>query len=707
MNAFLRGWWSVALVALFATALALAGCGSNQANGYDGGSDGQAHGDAGGDSSQFFGGDASHGLTIQPANPTLNVSGPGVTLQFHAFLTGSMVPAQATWTIDVADIGTIDSNGLFTATGMLGGPTMVTAQVGNLMATTTLTVHLALVDNPGNIDPGTQGQLMGGGMADPGFKWLYPYNETVFARAIAPPLLQAGGTDFDAAYLHISFSGLDYQGFYGPANPARVAISPALWKTITLSAGAADAVQVQLTKIKSGMVTGPISETWTIAQGSLRGTVYYNSYNSQLAGNTGAIMSVRPGQAAQVIIAGCRVCHTVSANGSTLVAANEPTNGTATDRVWDLTNNLATLYDAPNREWAFGALSPDGSKFLRYGAVPDSQMQGAPWSPNVRGLGQHGDLPSALFDPKTGASIPAPGLDGQSMHMMMPIFSPDGKMVAFNHYDTGQGQTVAVMDFDNATNTFSNLRDVATVPMKYLGWPAFTPDDKFLFFAAGTNIEYDTVSDDTSVIPQPTSDIYIAHIPTATNVPADWLNGKANGTYYLPFGEQAEGHLNYEPTILPLAVGGYYWVVFTSRREYGNTLNDPDPYNLNAQPGSRKKLWVAAIDMEQAEHPYTMAVDITHPAFYLDGQELSAGNMRGFWVLDPCKANGATCETGDECCGGFCRQTTGPDGGQEFTCVPPSGCAQESEKCMTDADCCGASTGTRCIAGYCSSNVAK
>ena len=33
-----------------------------------------------------------------------------------------------------------------------------------------------------------------------------------------------------------------------------------------------------------------------------------------------------------------------------------------------------------------------------------------------------------------------------------------------------------------------------------------------------------------------------------------------------------EAHLNYEPTILPIAIGGYYWVVFTSRRCYGNTL---------------------------------------------------------------------------------------------------------------------------------------
>ena len=676
-----------------------AGCGSSK-NGYGSPGGDDAGDDSGDAKGPGFGEGGMNGLTISPQNPVLPVSMPGTTLQFKALVNGTP-DSTAAWTIDVADIGTIDATGLFTASALVGGPTHVAARVGQLTGSTVLTVKLTLTDNPGNVDPGTQGKLNAGGNADPSFHWLYPYDHTVFPRGIDPPSLQVGGTAPDAMLLHVSFGGLDYKGYYGASNPGRIALSPQLWKTISLSATGSDDVQVSVTKTSGGQVTGPTTEHWTIAQGSLRGTVYYNSYNSVLAGNTGAVMSVRPGQNAKVVVAGCRVCHTVSADGSTLVAANEVPNTTATDRVWDLKNNLATLYDAPNREWAFGALYPDGSKFLRFGVVPDTGMAGAGWAPNVRGLGQFGDLPSVLFDPKSGAQIPAPGLDGTGMHMMMPIFSPDGKMTAFNHYDGGQGHSVAVMDFDPKTNTFSNLRDVASNPNAYLGWPAFTPDDKFVFYAAGTNIEYDTVSDDTTVIPNPKSDLAISHVATMTVAPADQLNGVLGGTYYLPFGEAAEGHLNYEPTILPEAVGGYFWVVFTTRREYGNTLNDPDPYNLNAQPGARKKLWVAAVDIENPEHPYTKAQDLTHPAFYLDGQELASGNMRGFWALDPCKANGNDCMTGDECCSGFCRQSTGPDGGVSFTCVPPMGCANEGEKCMTSADCCGAQSGTTCIAGYC------
>ena len=258
------------------------------------------------------------------------------------------------------------------------------------------------------------------------------------------------------------------------------------------------------------------------------------------------------------------------------------------------------------------------------------------------------------------------------------------------------------MDFNSATNTFSNLRDVATLPANlYAGWPTFTPDDKYLFFAGGTDPEYDTLSDSPPNPPEPTSNIYIAHIPSATIATADMLNGINNGMSYLPFPDDV--NLNYEPTILPVASGGYYWVVFTTRRNYGNTING-DPYaGAAGAPSPRKKLWVAAISIAITggeSTPPTMATDITHPPFYLDGQELTPGNMRAFWALDPCAQNGTGCQAGDQCCSGFCRQTT-EGGGVAFVCVPPAGCAQANEKCTTAADCCGAAQGYQCINGFC------
>ena len=96
--------------------------------------------------------------------------------------------------------------------------------------------------------------------------------------------------------------------------------------------------------------------------------------------------------------------------------------------------------------------------------------------------------------------------------------------------------------------------------------------------------------------------------------------------------------LNYEPTVNPIASGGYAWVVFTSRRMYGNVAQ-LDPWSersaqlpVAATQVTDKKLWVAAIDLNAPP-----GTDPSHPAFYLPAQELLAGNSRGFWTVDACK----------------------------------------------------------------------
>ena len=143
----------------------------------------------------------------------------------------------------------------------------------------------------------------------------------------------------------------------------------------------------------------------------------------------------------------------------------------------------------------------------------------------------------------------------------------------------------------------------------------------------------------------------------------------------------------------PVPSGGYYWVVFTSRRIYGNLLNGK-PFGNTGDGTPQKKLWVAAIDINGV-----VGTDPSHAAFYLPGQELGAGNSRGFWVVDPCKANGNSCESGDECCNGFCRKD--PDGGA-LVCQdkpPLTTCVQEFEKCTVDGYCCDPKQ--KCIAGKC------
>jgi hypothetical protein len=151
--------------------------------------------------------------------------------------------------------------------------------------------------------------------------------------------------------------------------------------------------------------------------------------------------------------------------------------------------------------------------------------------------------------------------------------------------------------------------------------------------------------------------------------------------------------MNYEPNVLPVAVGGYYWVIFDSRRAYGNTIapggmleDMQDPWGSDSKPSLRKKLWIAAIDVDHMGEP-----DPSHPAFYLPGQELEGGNMRAFAAMAPCQPDGGACESGSDCCGGFCRQTSaGADGQPMLVCVPPpmNTCSQTDEACVTSDNCC-------------------
>ncbi len=520
-----------------------------------------------------------------------------------------------------------------------------------------------IVENPGNLPPDIQTTLETGGNADPNFKWLYPYDKTVFPRGLLPPLLQFDGTPPEALLVHVTFAGMDYKGFFGPSNPGRVRLPDASWKAITLAAQAGDVVKVNVTKLSGGQAANAPQETWTIAPGSIRGTIYYETYNSKLAGAVG-IMKISPGTAQpSVIKTGCgNVCHTASADGSTLVAATTFPFGSAS---YDLKNNAAVMNASGTNQFVYGGIYPDGSFVV-------SSTNYRTW------LGG----PSRLYDTKTGQAIAAPTWDGVITNGGNPAFSPDGKWIAFNHQDTGGGHVLAAMQFDRPTNTFSNLQDVASDPARFLGWPAFTPDSKWIIYHAGSSNVYETDNG-------ATADLFVTNTQSHVVTRLNQLDGyAANGATYLPANDP---NLSFAPTVLPVAVGGYFWAVFTSHRSYGNVF--PTQKN-NDQDG---QLWVSAIDLSPTE-----GVDPSHPAFYLDGQEDVADNLRGFWVLDPCKADGTACTGGDECCGGYCQQ----DGNGNFVCSPTSnGCSHDLDKCTTAADCCDATS--QCINGHCAQTIPK
>jgi hypothetical protein len=706
------------LVLALAVAAVIAACGNDGAgsgftppgpNFGDGGPPAPPFADAGGPD------DAGRTLTIQPNNPVLTVNGPGQTLQFTAFLSGEGAdggPVAAVWNLDTAQLGTIDNNGLFTFTGAVGGVAAVMAAAGGAQGQTSLTVRLQLSENPGNVDAATQARLRAGGAADPAFAWLYPYDQTVFPRGLAAPLLQFAGTPTTAYRLVVKSKLLDYEGFFAGASPARLDMGQALWRTITLSAQALDPVSVEVTKAAASAdggvdVTGPIKETWTIAQGSLRGMVYYNSYDSLIArgdagaGNDmGAVMRIRPNAPIpEVFIGGaqkgsCTVCHTVSANGAVMAASVGHTFDGTYRVSADASSPTGPMATGPDNRYSFAALSPDGklaltcgSQTLDAGLADGGRPGSTEFGPNLVSMTAEQD--SVLYNAEDGGVVLASVLDGGVKKAMMPAFSPDGQKVAFGHWEVGRGRTLSVLDFNAQTNAFSNLVEIVRETNGFVGWPSFLPDGKAFLYQLADR-------DDHATWRGGSAELFSVDLATKNVTKLRLLNGERNGQPYLQ--SRAEMFMSYEPSVLPVAVGGYNWVVFTSRRRYGNVITVADQ-----DDPLRKKLWVAAVDVNAPA-----GTDASHPAFYLPGQEVDSGNLRGFWALEPCRQNGNSCESGSECCTGFCRSVAGPDGGAQFVCVaPPTTCAREEEKCTQTSDCCDAPRGFACINGFCTRPTPK
>ncbi|MEP7050169.1 MAG: hypothetical protein ABJB12_07450 [Pseudomonadota bacterium] len=740
---------------------------------------GPGNGTAGGsinvnDGSDADGGNAVGDLTIMPADPVLQVtvangkvtsitggSDAQGTVAFKASSGGGVVAAK--WSIDRGELGTLGvSDGSFLPNGNYSGVGVLTALYGKATAATKVTIKLSITQNGGTWDPATVTPGVGGiggvGGEAPGgpvdeatrmrllgpstkpasaaeFGLLYPYNGTVWPRAMLAPLLQWQTThaNTSAVFVHLSQANYDFQGFYAGASVVREHIDQKAWAAATNGNGG-DPLHVEVSLADASTVYGPVAQDWIIAAGQLKGTVYYNSYATTLANTVAggrspaAILAIKPGRSdPELALPGakdqCIVCHTVSDDGSTLFAqvSTIPVTDDYKDGAsYDLTKGGAVIKkytgassdgSTNNRKFLWSGLSKDGSYALQSNGPTQEAYGGT----------------ASVFRRDTGNAEPAAGMDTQITKIATPAFSRDGKRVAFNYWagtlgdGGGEGNTLDVMDFacgdpgtaaagapSCSTYKFSNLMRLFT-STGTPGWPAWLPDSSGIVFQ--NNISIGSGGNAFATWKDAKTQLWFVGAPadastTPMPVAMNALNGDdETGKSILPVATGVTLHgdddqMNYEPTVNPIVSGGYAWVVFTSRRMYGN-IAQGDPYDFShGTVAIPKKLWVAAVDLK-----WTPGKDPSHPAFYLPGQELAAGNMRGYWVVDACQKDGNSCETGDECCSGYCR----PDGGGKLVCGgKPAGCAREFEKCVTATDCCAVpGAQVDCINGFCSASSVK
>lgn len=325
------------------------------------------------------------------------------------------------------------------------------------------------------------------------------------------------------------------------------------------------------------------------------------------------------------------------------------------------------------------------------------------------------------------------GLGGTSM--MVPTFSPDGKKLLFIDGDSADGagwrKGLSTFDFDQTGKLFKNRRLItSTWPLgDAMKWPFFESDSRSAIFQ--TTTPGDACCRTTSWTKYgymgPTNYYEdpgrLWSVDTAAATPTPVPLTKLNS------GERPQdANKSYQPTMLPVAAGGYRWVVFTSTRPYGNTINLPAvqqdfsntaTYATNTYTAMtnsqdlQSQLWVAAID-----DTVSAAADRSHPGFWLPSQNFAANaatgyvNERGFWALDSCHAagttNASTCEVDEDCCGGSgasktaaCRLDTPLSSPPTRHCqaLPPAGtCTSVAGSCGAASDCC---SGLVCVAAAC------
>jgi hypothetical protein len=328
--------------------------------------------------------------------------------------------------------------------------------------------------------------------------------------------------------------------------------------------------------------------------------------------------------------------------------------------------------------------------------------------------------------------------------MMVPTFSPDGTKVAYvnadkdsisGYPDTGWRRGLSMFTFDQATLAISSRKRLlnnwsSSAPGTPLKWPFFESDSRSLVY-----VETDAAEYCASNRPGTSSAAARACQEAAYGSMSPTTRGYWPGKVYsidtanpgstrreltrLTNGEDSNDFAkSYQPTVLPFAVGGYRWAIFTSPRAYGNQLN------ARASAGSSSSgtptdftcaasmLWVGAIDDQAAD-----GSDRSHPAFFLPGQNVAAitaqnhyVNERGYLVKSVCKNSGDACTLSSECCGASssppaaaCRVASGwtpSAGAPPRTCEDLSGtCSNAGESCDTSTDCCDGAT---CVNFECS-----
>lgn len=575
-------------------------------------------------------------IRIEPATATVTVPLGTTATQTYQVIGEAMgqdadITAQCAISVDSA-FGT--SNAAVVTVGAHGGVAAVTAGCGLLTGTAQLTVNLTGTVVVGANTPANAAAIFAGATATvdpsrtPGVQ--YPIDQAVAPLNI--PAIEVQWTTAGNDLFHVSLTS-SHQAIDVYTSDPQAALPDASWAAV-----AGTAAGEKLVVAVEGLAQATPTTKYASATSSL--VMSHDTIDTSAiywwASSQGSIITQTFGQtgAPTVVKNNCSGCHSLSRAG-TRIGYSRCVGGSCNgeyigflkfDPAANAWNEIVNA-DARKLQGSYTTFAPIGNPF------PDDTQSVAIVTLTDGSMG--------LFDPDTADAV-ASNLNTVSRHAidgtgaaanrtgMMPDWSSDGSSVVYSSTATGgfvdlDNGSIAKMGyqytagqhvFGEPTTLVKAPITVNNVAYRNLFFPSYSPDDGFVVFNAARAGWRDNNAGQART---PGQRLMLTDAAGTGVVDLSALNGS--------------GDLNVTwPHWAPGSTTDYYWIVFSSERDYGHeiTQGHTDPSCVQNGVLQCKQIWISAISKAQLAAGLT--IDPSAPPMWLPGQDPKADNISPFWT---------------------------------------------------------------------------